>query len=87
MSGAKLEVSNVAITIRGGKFQAQRAERIAQLTFKHVQELAAHNRAGMGVKRQVELLTPAAVRVSPGTSDEQIARAAAVEVYRSLLRS
>jgi hypothetical protein len=87
MRGTKLDVNHVGITFRGGKWEARRAERIAQLTFKHVQELAVESPAGVGRSRQVEILAPRPVRVSMGTSDEQIARAAAVEVYRSLLRS
>lgn len=87
MSGSKIVVGRAGITFRGGKWEARRAENIARLTFQHVGELTERNRAGAGPRREVELLTPRPVRVSASTSDEQIARAAAVEIYRSLLRS
>lgn len=87
MTEAKLTVNHVGISFRGGNWDAKRAERIAHLTFKQVLELAVRNRAGAGKKREVELLSPRPVRVSASRGDEEIARAAAAEVYRTLLRS
>jgi hypothetical protein len=82
----KLEIGQVGMKFRGGVWPGRRAERIAQLTFQRVQELVAQNGFGAGESRSIERLAPRPVRVSPGTSDEAIAGAAALEVYRSLTK-
>jgi hypothetical protein len=84
MKGPRVEIGQVGIKFGGGNWQSQRAERIARLTFQHVQRLISQASTG-GDRRAVDLLKPGAVRVSTRRSDDEIAGKAAAEIFRSLI--
>lgn len=84
MKRAKLEIGRVRMGVTGAAWPRLRAERIARLAFSHVRELTSREGAGDG--RIVGRLTTQPVRVAPGASDEEIARAVGAEVHRSLTR-
>jgi hypothetical protein len=84
VNASKLEVGQVGITFRGGNWQGQHAERIARMAIRQLQQFISQRALDAG-KRTPERQTPRTVRVSAISSDEEIARATAAEVYRSLL--
>jgi hypothetical protein len=85
MSGRRVEIGQAGIRFAGGNWRSQRAERIARMTFQQVQRLLSQSPSS-GNKRAVDLLKVGALRVSKRRSDEELAGAAATEIYRSLMR-
>jgi hypothetical protein len=85
MNGSRVEIGHVGIRFGGGNWQSQRAERIARMTFQQVQRLISQS-SRSGSQRAIDLLKAGTVRVSKRRSDDEIAGAAAAEIYRSLMR-
>ena len=86
---ASFEFKNVRVSFDGGRMSPERAERITRMTLARVSELLAgaapvQARGGSVVK----LLEVGPVRASFATTgDEAVARAAAAEIGRALLRA
>jgi hypothetical protein len=88
MSQRELSIGEVRMSFSGGEAQAERAERIAQLTFGHVHKLMDGRLRKMNENVEIDYLNVGPIRVSfDAMDDETIAVESATEIYRSVLQS
>jgi hypothetical protein len=81
----QLELNEVRISFDGGAEHAGRAEHISRLAFDYLSEMLADWRGRLGAVTEMGGLEIRPVIVTlDSTSDEQVARSAASEIYRAL---
>jgi len=84
----KLAFDEVRMSCLCGAQEAERADRIARLTFEYVREWVGRELQHLATDVDIELLEVRPVRVSfASMSDEAIARASAEEIGRALLHA
>lgn len=87
MKNSRIEIGRVNIRMQGGQWTPHEAERIARLMVQQVRDGLARQPGPQRNGREMERLTPRPVRVRPGTTTEEAARAAAAEICRALRQS
>ncbi len=88
MAQKELSIGEVRMSFAGGETQAERAERIAQLTFGHVHRLMDSRLRKMNENVEINYLNVGPIHVSfDSMDDETIAVESATEIYRSVLQS
>ena len=88
MAYPRLEFGEVRISFTNSESQAQRTERISQLTFRYLQELMERESQHLSPGANINHLQVPVIEVSFETmDDETIARLSAEGVYRALLQA
>jgi hypothetical protein len=84
VKNSRVEIGRVNIRMQGGQWTPHEAETMARLMVQQVRDGLARQQGPRRNRREMERVAPAPVRVRPGTTSEEAARAAAAEICRAL---
>ena len=84
MKQPRIEIGRVNIRMQGGQWTPREAERVARMMVRQIRDGLAKSRSPIRGGREIERLAPAPVRLAPGTTGEEAARAAGAEIRRAL---